>query len=92
MPTKGGPPTTSTAQSPQPSRSISAVKRSTMASLSVRVGDDPSDSTTDGWVFSSKNGSRSTSVNGRSTSRDVATDGSAGAVPEVVATTLSRRP
>ena len=44
-----------------------------MSSLSARVGDDPSDSTTDGWVFSSKKGSRSTSVNGRSTRRGVVT-------------------
>ena len=46
-----------------------------MASLSARVGDEPSDSTTRGWVFSAKNGARSTSVNGRSTSRDVTTLG-----------------
>ena len=48
-----------------------------MASLSARVGDEPSDSTTSGWVFSAKNGARSTSVNGRSTSRAVATIGPA---------------
>ena len=44
-----------------------------MASLSARVGDEPSDSTTRGWVFSSAKGARSMSVNGRSTSRAVAT-------------------
>ena len=52
MPTKAGPPTTSTAQSPQPSRASSSLMKSTVASLCVRVGDDPSDSTTAGWVFS----------------------------------------
>ena len=43
-----------------------------MASLSARLGDEPSDSTTRGWVLSAKKGARSTSVNGRSTSRAVA--------------------
>ena len=54
---------------------------STMASLSARLGDEPSDSTTRGWVLSAKNGARSTAVNGRSTSRAVAIDGIDGPVP-----------
>ncbi len=77
MPTKGTAPPpdpgTSTAHGPQPSRSSSSMKRSTSASLSSRVGDEPSDSTTRGWVFSAKKGDRSTSVNGRRTSRGVVT-------------------
>ena len=71
MPTKGWPPATSTAQSPQPSRAISSLKRSTSASLSARLGDSPSDSTTSGCAFSSAKGGRSTSVNGRKTRRSV---------------------
>ena len=95
MPMNGAPPATSTAQKPQPSRVISALKRSIMASLSARLDDEPSNSTTSGWVFNSKKADRSMSLNGRSTSRDVATVGPAGTearIPEeVVATTPTRR-
>ena len=73
MPTNGGPPATSTAHGAQPSRAISSEKRSIRASLSAREGDEPNDSTTSGWVFNAKKGSRSMSVNGRNTNRAVRT-------------------